>query len=314
MGEKRIDYRIETLRAFAILFVVQSHMINDAEMASAATLYDYVTQFVQNVRLPLFTVISGYLYGQRPVGRGRFTMFIKGKVRRILFPLFVVSSLEYLTVSLMPGVNNPERLADIWKIYCFPYEHYWFLQVIFLIFVIVGILDWAGLLKRNNFLGLFFAISVALYLFYKKLGMDLTFFSLGTVTYLLPFFLIGYISSSRAELLGKMVRSPFLISLLVCGVLLQQLDWFFDFPYESSKRSIVGIMIGLSGTALLLRHRFLYCTRCGRVGPLRRDDGLDSPADSPCADTHARPQMKSRSSINPRDTGESSVRGENKTE
>jgi len=262
MSAKQIDYRIETLRAFAILFVVGSHVVGDSEMESVRGFYQYVNHSVQNVRLPLFTVISGYLYGLRPVVAGRYLSFLAGKVRRILVPLFVVSALEYLAVSLLPGVNEPLPLGDIWRIFFFPFEHYWFLQVIFIIFVVVGALDRWSLLKSNAALGVFFALTCALYLFYKKLGVSLSFFSLGTVTYLIPFFVMGYMTSARTDVLNRWGRSPVLLTLLVVGVALQQLDWFLDLPYATSKRTLVGLVIGLSGAALLIRHRFRLPVLC----------------------------------------------------
>lgn len=253
---KQKDLGIETLRAFAIIFVVMSHVIHDAEMKPAADFYEYLNHTLKHIRLPLFTVISGYLYGMRPVSKGRLGMFVRGKFRRILIPLWVVSSLEYFLSSILPGVNKPEVLSGIWKVFFFPYEHFWFLQVIFIIFMIVALFDWSGFLKRDLFLVGFFGVSLLLYLYYKHLGLNLSFFSLGTVTYLLPFFLIGYMFSSRNDLVSRWARSPLLIALLIGGVALQQLDWFLDLPYDSSKRSMVGLLIGLTSAILLLRYRF----------------------------------------------------------
>ncbi len=256
VGLKVKDQRIETLRAIAIIFVVGSHLINDQQMNSASSFYNYLDQAVRHIRLPLFTVISGYLYGLRPVESGKLISFLKGKARRIVIPLFVVSSLEFICSSLLPGVNHPENIGNLWKVLVFPYEHYWFLQVIFLIFVTMGILEVTGILKRNAGLLVTFILSVFLYLFYQDFGLNLSLFSIGTVTYLFPYFLVGYMISNRAEMLKQIVKTRLLVLLLILGVVLQQCDWFFDLPYSTAKRTVVGLLIGVCSSALLLRHRF----------------------------------------------------------
>lgn len=137
----RNDESIQTLRAVAIILIVAFHISTDPELDSSRALYDSFTYLFQNIRLPIFTIISGYLYASRPIAGGKIRSFVSGKARRILLPLFAVSSVEYLTISLAPGINSPADLADIWKIYVFPYQQYWFLQAIFLIFILIVILD-----------------------------------------------------------------------------------------------------------------------------------------------------------------------------
>ena len=47
---------------------------------------------------------------------------------------------------LVPGTNYDARDVPVWRIYVFGFEHLWFLQSIFIVFLIVGILDALGLL------------------------------------------------------------------------------------------------------------------------------------------------------------------------
>lgn len=249
------DLRIETLRAFAILLVVGSHVIHDAAVEPARGMYDYINDALLNIRIPLFTVISGYLYGQRRVFAGRIRGFLWGKTRRILLPLLVVTSLEFLASCFLPGVNQPETLANLWRALIFPYEHFWFLQAIFLIFVLMAALDGFGWLRRDAAAAGLFGISLVWYLVEPRLGVEIDVFSFGAVSLLLPFFVLGYVTTSRDFFSSRWLATPILLAVLLAGLALQQLDWFLDLPYASTPRSVVSLMIGVSGTALLLRHR-----------------------------------------------------------
>lgn len=249
------DQSVESLRGFAILLVLGLHLTNDGAIVPAQAFYDYLAYSFQNIRIPLFTILSGYLFGLRPVGRGCFGQFLGGKVRRILIPLIVVASLEFIAKSTLPGVNNPESLGDIWKAFLFPYEHYWFLQVIFLLFLLFGFLHSVDLLPSwRNWL-VIAALSLLLYLGFGYTGLSLSVFSLGATTYLVPFFVLGFGIAQHGERL--MHNRMILIWLVVFTVTFsyQQYLWFAGAPGEASKRSLTGLVVALSSGCLLLRFR-----------------------------------------------------------
>lgn len=255
LGPKTKDEGIETLRAFAIFLVVAAHVVNDPEMDPADGLYEYLNNTFKAIRMPLFTAISGYLYGLRPVRPGKLAGFLRGKARRLVLPLIVVSGLEYFFSAVMPGVNQPEVLSGIWRVLFFPYEHFWFLQVVAIIFVLVAVLDRYGWLQRDTVFLSVAGASILGFLYYGRLGLDLSLFSLGTVTYLLPFFLVGYAFSARPACFSKWLPTPALLALFGVGLVLQQWAWFNDAGFDTSKRSYVGLAIAIGSASLLLRHR-----------------------------------------------------------
>jgi fucose 4-O-acetylase-like acetyltransferase len=73
------------------------------------------------LRMPLFTVISGYVYSLRPAGNSTFLKFIQGKGRRLLLALLSVGTLHFLIQYFVPGTNNKLPLSDMWQIYILPY-------------------------------------------------------------------------------------------------------------------------------------------------------------------------------------------------
>lgn len=249
------DTSIESLRGFAIILVVGLHITNDSGIAPAQSFYDYLAYSFQNIRIPLFTIISGYLYGLNPVSSDGFRKFAKGKFRRILLPLVVVSSLEYIAKGVLPGVNNPVAPTDFWKAFLLPYEHYWFLQVIFIILLFIGFLGKYQLMSSwKNWL-MVLTLSLFLYIFYPSFNIRVSFFSFGAVTYLLPFFLLGFgIAVYGKALLDQRVIVVWIgIFLLAMGY--QQAMWLAGHEDQGAKRTLIGLLVAFSSGALLFRFR-----------------------------------------------------------
>ncbi|WPU97154.1 acyltransferase family protein [Mucilaginibacter sabulilitoris] len=92
---------METLRGLAIILMVLGHVIGGTSRDGLQVADDSIWRFsyyaLQYIRMPLFTVISGFVYAYKPVSR--FTTnskFIAGKINRLLIPLVVVATLFYL--------------------------------------------------------------------------------------------------------------------------------------------------------------------------------------------------------------------------
>lgn len=249
------DQAIESLRALAIILVVGLHIVNDGPLDSVDSLYEYIAYTFQNIRIPLFTVISGYLYGYRPAKSGVYKSFLLGKSRRILLPLFVVVSLEVIAKTVLPGVNNPLAWSDLFLYLVLPYEHFWFLQAIFLVFVLIGFLDAMNLINTYFKWCCLFALSLVWYWAYPLTGLDLPFFSFGTVGYLLPYFLLGYgLSKYPCDLLAKPMLLMW-VALFCVFFFVQQILWFYGIPEWAGKRTVIGLVVSVSGCVVLFRFR-----------------------------------------------------------
>lgn len=249
------DHAIESLRGIAIILVVGLHITNDGSIAAAQGTYDYLAYTFQNIRIPLFTVISGYLYGLRPVARGWYQGFIKGKCRRILVPLFVVITLQFSAKSFLPGVNEPVSIGDIWAAYIYPYEHFWFLQAIFVIFVVVGFLDYFCYIKSIVGWLFFLFVSIIWFLVYPKLGLDIPWFSIGTTSYIFPYFLLGYGIARHSDYILRNQLVKFWLVIFLILLFWQQALWFFDNASFASKRSLFGLMVSIFGCLVLFHFR-----------------------------------------------------------
>lgn len=260
-GKRGKDARIETLRALALLFMVAGHVIGGTKGNGMHVADDSFARYFYNtfvyLRLPLFTVISGYVYALRPVVRGHGLTFIKGKARRILLPLIFVSTLEYLMRCTVPGLNTPAKLVDIWRIYCFGFDHFWFLQALFLCFLVILVLELLACMERpaNWLLCLIGAVLV-----YLLLPWRVTFFSFNSAMYLLPFFLLGCGIHRFETVLSRKAMIIPVAAVFVAGMTLHQLLLLGGTNLSLERHAplgmLMGMLIGLSGNLLLFHFRF----------------------------------------------------------
>ncbi|GAA4471139.1 acyltransferase [Rhodococcus olei] len=151
----------------------------------------YAYLALADIRLPLFTVISGYVYAMRPVERWQnYPRLVAGKSRRLLIPLITVGTLLYAALEIVPDTNSKPSVA-LWQTYLFGFEHLWFLQSIFLIFLTVGVLDsWGALASRQSWAVVTIAASIVFVIVHIPPTLDV--FTVSGAVRLLPFFLLGY--------------------------------------------------------------------------------------------------------------------------
>jgi surface polysaccharide O-acyltransferase-like enzyme len=155
------------------------------------SLWRYGHSSLVDLRMPLFTVISGYVYAMRPVtGPSLLPVLARGKVRRLLVPLLFVGALVYASQALVPGTNTKPPLGGIWRVYVYEWDHLWFLQAIFLVFLVVGALDARHRLATLRAWGVALVVGVAVFVAVHLPG-DVNFFALNGAIRLFPFFLLG---------------------------------------------------------------------------------------------------------------------------
>lgn len=253
------DLSIEALRFLAIVLVIALHVKNDAPLSANKYALDYFSFTFDNIRMPLFTMISGYLYAYRPVATSAFLSFFRGKVRRLLVPLFFVSTLQFMLSAMLPGINNPEAITDIWKIYIFPYDHYWFIQSVFLIFCFIGFFDSRNWIEPIGRWLLLFFFSLVIFIYNPQIPASRDIFSIGGAIYLLPFFLMGIGMSRHSDIIlsDLMIKVYYIVFFL--SLLIHQISWFTNFDMVSTtKNSLVGVSMGISACALLFRFRKVF--------------------------------------------------------
>jgi hypothetical protein len=253
------DYSVETLRGFAIILVVMGHVIGSGSDGGMKVADDsgwrhlYFT--FEYLRMPLFTVISGWVYALRPVSLEKYKAFTTKKVRRILYPMVFVGTAYFLLQYIVPGTNKTGNLAEIWKIYVFPYTLYWYLPSLFWVFLAVGLLDAFKRLDKFGHWAIWTAVAFALLLVRDIVIPEASpnYLSYKGGIYLFPFFMIGVGIQRFKGFFGNVWLNRALAVVFIAGLAIQQLGWFDIIQYNLDKKSGMGLLIGVTGTILFFR-------------------------------------------------------------
>lgn len=254
------NQQVETLRGIAIILVVFGHMIgytNTGGMrVSDDSVFRYLYYSLEYFRLPLFTVISGWVYANKPVNVSAQSNFIKGKLRRLILPMFVVSSLLFLSRMIVPGTNTTPEINDLARNLVFPYDVYWYLFSLFLIFLVISVLDSKPFFQKLDGWALTVLCSFV-FLFISENFLDPVpnLLSFKGAAYLFPFFLIGIGIHRYKELLLSQKITPLILIIFIGTIAAQQFIWFNAYP-QPEKHSILGMTIGICAVLLLFRLKF----------------------------------------------------------
>jgi fucose 4-O-acetylase-like acetyltransferase len=136
------------------------------------------------LRMPLFTVLSGYVYAMHRADFPNLDRFMWKKARRLLLPFAVVAATYWGIKVLVLHEPSP----PLWAVYLFSYEHFWFLQAIITIFLVVGIVD-AVARPSVSWLALAVCLlAVSSHAFYNEATHVFAFWR---TLYLAPYFVFG---------------------------------------------------------------------------------------------------------------------------
>ncbi len=249
------EQSIETLRGIAIISIVAFHVIGncsrDGLQLADDSLWQYINYSFKYLRLPLFSALSGFVYALRPARHDAVVEFLRGKSRRILLPFFTVSSLQYLVNVFLPQVNNSAKLQDMWAIYFYPYAQFWFLQALFIIFIIISVLERLKITTDFRFWILSLVCSVAMLLTLGPVWHQIDLFGIGGCLYLFPFFLLGLGLQRFPNIILQKPLPLILFITLICGMLMQQLNWYELVNCVKQQYGLISVVVGISGISLL---------------------------------------------------------------
>lgn len=184
-----VNPRLElgTVRGIACVALVAYHVIGPGPANGMhlpdSSVWHRVMNGLDFLRMPLFSVMSGYFYAKARADRCSIAGFLSKKLRRLGVPLLFGTTVMFLLRSQVYGDVTSYSDALF-----FHYQHYWFLQALLLIFAVVAVWDaisparWQGLS-----VGAFATLMVSRSFYVTQ------FFSLSGALYLAPFFLSGMI-------------------------------------------------------------------------------------------------------------------------
>lgn len=260
--EKKLHKRniyLDVIKAFAIICVVLGHCIqygSGAHYLEDSLYFDnLVFKIIYSFHMPLFTLISGYLFA--------FTIekdlkeVIHGRFKSLIIPIAMWSLISFTMVFLSQilSIDNINVISLLKKYLSIFFENLWFLWAIFWCSIIVLIVK--NLFKDFKIIYIFI---ILLSFFIPDIGI------LAGCKFVYPFFVIGYFYN-KDNLKEKLKKTYTSISLLVFGFLFIILLLFYNrdsFIYISGHYIFQGVpirqffidlyrfVIGLIGSVFIL--------------------------------------------------------------
>lgn len=150
-----------------------------------------------DIHMPIFAALAGYLYAMKPVAAQAIPGFVIGKLRRLAIPGAVAIALFLIAAQVVSGA--PDDARPLWQYAVYPYQHFWFLQAILVVFVLLVVTDAA---TRGHAGEIWFIAAIAMLLTHIRPFGD--FLSINMAVWLLPYAALGVLASRhRDRVLGR---------------------------------------------------------------------------------------------------------------
>jgi len=246
---------IDSLRGLACILLLILHVVGEQVSSGLRVPDDHplavFTSVFFHLRMPLFAMLSGFVYAYRPPTRDVTGKFFTGKLRRIGLPFLFVTTVYGVTNTLL-GAGYGVPWSEFWEIYTKAYAHLWFLQAVFILFLIIGALDLVFQNARLQVATGFLAVTAALFL--SDIGRGVEWFSFDRMLYLAPFFALGVFLNRFEGSATKGVKTAFLSSLILLGSI--HLWGVFANPeVEIQRRTFIALGLGLTASGSLILFR-----------------------------------------------------------
>lgn len=255
-SQQQRSFEVDSLRGVALLLMVAGHVIGSESSNGMNvpddSLWRYFYWGLEDVRMPLFAALSGYVYSLRPIRSAQLLpKLLRGKARRLLVPLLSVGTVFFLTQVFVPGTNQKPELSDIWKVYVYGTGHFWFVQAMFLVFIMIGVLDALNALTTGK-RWIVALVTAACLNVLVSVPPSYNIFSFTGFLDLLPFFLVGYgMHKFAAAIRFRQVliasATVFTVSFGCRIVIILTSGWEYDYVNR-----IVSVCVGLSAIVILV--------------------------------------------------------------
>lgn len=255
---KNRDLSIDTLRGVACILLVALHVIGENPAQGLRIPEEHplalFTQLAFHLRMPLFAMLSGFVYAWRPAERGRLGKFWQGKARRLILP-FLFAATAFAGINTVLGGGFAMPIEDFWQVYVFAYAHFWFIQAVLLIFAAFAIADWL-FPNRPHEVALGMMI-LSIVLFVAPVARDIEFLSITRALYLFPFFALGvFMNRFDPKRFGPAAQIWLGVAILL--FFLHTLASFDDPHRTIERRAVFSLMAGLAFAGALLANRFSF--------------------------------------------------------
>lgn len=246
-----MNKKILFLQTFGILLVVLGHSGEDIP---------YLTKWIYSFHMPLFIFISGYLLdytSKDGIENIKYTMFIKKKIKRLLIPYIVISSLAYIPKYLLGkfalrplDLNIQSYIHSFLYPWDNPIVFFWFLPTLFFIMLITIFLIKISKNKINFLL----LISLFISLISKKF-VNIELLNINGILNYLFFFILGITYNRNEIIIDKILKNKIIFFFSNIILLVNCL-----INYKFSSQSLY-IIIAISGIVFSILLEKIYLNR-----------------------------------------------------
>ena len=223
--------KIDFLKGIAIFLVVYGHIIQYCIKDGQDFFLNPVFKTIYSFHMPLFMVISGYLFYNTLQKNQEIRILIYTKFRQLIVPAItwytLYSIVTILVKIILKNSNVPKEIFMYIK--GIPYQ-FWFLYVVFYLSIIVSI----GAIKFKDKIIYYTVVYIILLLIPDKLNVQY-------LKFMYPYFLMGYVYNKNNISIKKYTN---LITISSLGLfLLLLLGWKKDYYIYTTGMSLYNVDI-----------------------------------------------------------------------
>lgn len=240
------DRNLGTVRGLVCFMLVAYHVVGMDPATGlrlpADSLWHHFVNSFDFIRMPAFTILSGYLYARRRMDASHLAVFWRKKARHLLVPLLFATAVTWVLRRQVYGATD--RLVDA---LFFHYQHFWFLQAILIVFIAISCWD---SLRRPGWVALVLALFGLIVV--SQLVETSTFLSINGAVYLAPYFIFGILLREHRALLMRQDVINLAIG-AVAIVMIAHQGALSGATHVLPRLSLAAAACGMAGTLLLLR-------------------------------------------------------------
>ncbi len=194
---RELPRSLDTIRGLACVLIVALHVVgvsaNEGLKLPLSSPWHSTMSVLDLVRLPLFTALSGFLYGAMPAIKPGFRTFMARKLRQLLVPLMFAT----LVFWALRNIVHPRGDSLLWA-YLWGYQHLWFIDALLLIFALIAAVDTLSPAKARTWIvALVMITAIVTYPMIPRIPV----LHIKNAVFLLPFFALGLLLYRIPELL-----------------------------------------------------------------------------------------------------------------
>ena len=196
MGKDRNEY-LDIVKGIAIILMIFAHCIvsgnGDFFLKKELFWDDILFKIIYSFHMPLFALVSGYLY-YFTVEKYSFEKILIKKIKSFLHPIVIFGIYRYL-LTKKSLLFNDIALSKVYDFVFFLFDGYWFLWSILFITIIV------------LFINKFFNDNLKVYIVFFLLTLIIPTRVLSLRIFLYPFFVGGYFFCKHHKMIDRIKRN-----------------------------------------------------------------------------------------------------------